>query len=322
MTLDKLWSDSFSLRIGRQEIVAGNELHLGDNDFYAGLSHDGGVGTWDFDNVDVMVWYTRPVESAITGGGTLTPDLVGTVIDTNLHFWGGYADWTFRGDQTFDVYAMNVNGPLGALDLDVWTVGGRYAHDKTDSNGFIWNIEYAQQFGDATSTVDAEGSVLEGWLGYNMARGDNVHRIYGRYSQATGDDATTTEHEGFIPMFGDFHNRTGRGDWFQLADATTGLGGVTTFGGLTAFSVGYNGFYNDRHEFGAAFWTYTLEEDSGAASGDDLGDSIDIWYGFNYSRNVNFVVSLSQLSPDDALTGVGGVDDDVTRVYGQARVRF
>ena len=30
MTLDQLWSKNFSLRIGRQEIVAGNELLLGD----------------------------------------------------------------------------------------------------------------------------------------------------------------------------------------------------------------------------------------------------------------------------------------------------
>jgi hypothetical protein len=38
---------------------------------------------------------------------------------------------------------------------------------------------------------------------------------------------------------------------------------------------------------------------------------------------VNFMVSLSQLSPDDALTGgAGAPDDSVTRLYGQARLRF
>jgi hypothetical protein len=322
MTLDKLWSDSFSLQIGRMEIVAGNELLLGDLDFYSGLSHDGGVGMWDFDNVDVMVWYTRPFESGAVGfSAAIPPDQIGPIPDGNTDFVGGYADWTFSGDQTFDVYVMNLNGPFGGVN--VWTVGGRYAHDKTDANGFIWNVEYAQQFGDAVTqptAVDAEGSVFEGWLGYNLVRGDNVHRFYGRYAQATGDDTGSSEFEGFIPLFGDFHNRTGRGDWFQLANASTGLGGGAT-GGLTAFSVGYNGFYNDRHEFGAAYWTYTLEEDSGGPV-DDLGDAIDVWYGFNYSRNVNFVVSLSQFSPDDVLVAPGAPDDDVVRLYGQARLRF
>src|SRR5882672_8854396 len=46
VTFDQLWSKNFSLRIGRQEIVAGNGLLLGNLDFYTGISHDGGVGTW------------------------------------------------------------------------------------------------------------------------------------------------------------------------------------------------------------------------------------------------------------------------------------
>ena len=44
LTLDKLWSDSFSLRFGRQEMVLGNEFMFGDEDFYSGISHDGVVG--------------------------------------------------------------------------------------------------------------------------------------------------------------------------------------------------------------------------------------------------------------------------------------
>jgi hypothetical protein len=127
-------------------------------------------------------------------------------------------------------------------------------------------------------------------------------------------------------MFGDFHNRTGHGDWFQLQDATTLVGanyvvanGVV--GGLKAISVGYNGFFNDRHEFGAAYWKYQLEQANGGS--DDLGKAIDIWYGFNYSKNVSFTASLSQLNPGDALKAVaGGFDDSVRRLYGQARLRF
>ena len=66
--------------------------------------------------------------------------------------------------------------------------------------------------------------------------------------------------------------------------------------------------------------TRTPSSEAGAAS-KDLGKAFDVWYGFNYSRNVNFVVSLSQLNPDDALTG-GGTNDSVKRLYGQARLRF
>ena len=90
---------------------------------------------------------------------------------------------------------------------------------------------------------------------------------------------------------------------------------------VTAISGGYNGFYNDRHEFGIAYWNYELEE-VGAAASDELGDAFDLWYGFNYTRNVNFELSYSQLDPGDVLTGGTPPDDDVTRIYGQVRLRF
>src|SRR5262249_36381529 len=79
MTLDQLWSKNFSLRIGRQEMVAGNELLLGDLDFYSGLSHDGFVGNWKLKKINLMVWYTRPTEGQVFSFGQnfLPPDQIG-----------------------------------------------------------------------------------------------------------------------------------------------------------------------------------------------------------------------------------------------------
>jgi Alginate export len=329
LTLNQLWSKNFNLRIGRQELVAGNELLLGDLDFYSGISHDGGVGTWNLKNVNVMVWYTRPFEGSVSGffglpaaGGVLPPDQVAIASPpSTIHFMGGYATWNWKKDQNFDVYLMDLVDRGATANFQ--TLGVRYAHDTTTRDGFIWNVEVAQQTGDSATDVSAKGRAIEGWFGYNWKAGSNVHRIYGRLESATGDKATTgNKNEGFIPLFGDFHNRTGRGDWFQLADATTGLvGGIS--GGLVAEAVGYNGFYRDRHEFGAQAWKYNLQEDNGAPN-KDLGTAIDVWYGFNYSRNVNFSVSLSQLQPGDALKDALGTgnSDSVNRLYGQVRLRF
>jgi hypothetical protein len=340
VTFDQLWSKNFSLRIGRQEIVAGNQLLLGNEEFYSGISHDGAVGTWHLKKVNVMVWYTRPNERMVApADANLPPDLTAdssfNTTSRDTDFLGGYATWTFKKNQILDAYLMDLRdhdtGAITPLTID--TLGARYAHDDTSKDSFIWNIEIAQQFGEvgdratavATRGADLEGMAVEGWFGYNWKKGKNVHRVYGRYEMATGDDTSTTDtYEGFRPIFGDNHNRTGRGDWFRLADVPTFLGGSLTAGGLIATSVGYNGFYNDRHEFGAAIWNYTLEEDNGNPNGDNLGSAIDLWYGFNYSRNVNFLVSVSQLSPDDALTGTGAgvTDDSVQRYYAQARLRF
>jgi len=231
-----------------------------------------------------------------------------------------------------------------------YTVGGRYARDGWDKKGFIWNVELAQQFGSIASElitgmdVDASGMGGEGMFGFNFGGSKNVHRVYGRVEYATGNETPATgpddDYEGFLGIFGEFHNRAGRGDWFRVQGndtfygaATTLLGGNYIDAGLMAVSVGYNGMYNERHEFGVAFWDYTAEQEIDVLGGpgtdfqDDLGSAFDVWYGLNYTKNVAFEASYSQLSPGDALTSDGvaatsDADDSVERFYAQIRLRF
>jgi hypothetical protein len=361
VTLGELWSKSFSLRIGRQEIVMGNEFILGDEDFYGGISHDGIVATWNLKNVNITAWYTRPFEDSVSNvQADLPPDINANFFGIdgsadNHEFLGGYASWTVHKDQDIDVYLTNSNdrGTGGRYQ----TLGARYGRDGMDKSGFVWNIELATQFGTVMSAfitgvpddVDASGMGAEGWFGYNWKGGKNVHRVYGRLEYATGNednpDPVTgfdNEDEGFLGLFGEIHNRAGRGDWFRVqADDSTYGAGTTTLGGnfidegLMALSVGYTGLYNERHEFGVALWDYTAEQeidlDPAAATTDlqdDLGTAWDIWYGFNYTKNVAFEASYSTLSPGDALTLIPGTpptsgpDDSVERFYGQLRLRF
>jgi len=335
ITLNQLWSKNFSLRVGRQEIVAGNELMLGDLDFYSGQSHDGFVANWNLKKVSLMLWATRPAQVGLDRlrSNFTSPDNTAIGLqDGTQTFLGGYATWTFNKDQSFDVYLMGLD--TKAIS-NVQTVGARYAHDVVGKTGFFWDVEAAKQFGKASYAADskAEGNVVEGWFGYNWRSGKNNHRVYGRLENASGDDTGTTDKfEGFVPMFGDFHNRTGHGDWFQLANAPTNLGGGGIDGaaggaGLQAWSAGYTGYYSDKHEFGVAYWKYTLDQNETLSGNDDddLGNSTDIWYGYNYSKNATFTVSLSQLSPGKALKDIsatGNLDDTVTRLYGQVRLRF
>ena len=64
-TFNLAGSDSFSITFGRTELAKGNELHLGDLDFYAGIAHDGVIANWDFKKIDITGWYTRPVEGSV-----------------------------------------------------------------------------------------------------------------------------------------------------------------------------------------------------------------------------------------------------------------
>jgi hypothetical protein len=317
VSIGELWSKNFSVRLGRQEIVAGNELLLGDLDFYTGISHDGLSGVWKFDKGNVMVWYTVPIEGGTSFvAGSNNPLNVIDGAGNSQAFYGAYATWGWK-KTSFDAYAMNAK--IAGTGFDVMTFGGRWGRESS-GKGLFWNVEYALQTGDVDTTEDASGNALEGWIGYNF---NKKHRVYVRAEQATGDDLSTgTDDESFQPMFGDFHNRTGHGDWFLLQDDPT-AGAFGLEGGLTAIGVGWTGRFDDKSEVGVEYWNYALEEDNGAAIGDDLGAAIDVWYGYNYSRNLSFVAAFSQLSPDDALSGGGAApDDSVTRLYGQARIRF
>lgn len=348
VTLGELWGKSFSLRIGRQEIVLGNEFIMGDEDFYGGISHDGIVGMWDFNKVDITAWYTRAFEDSVPNvNADLPRDIAGYYYfvngdASNHEMFGGYVTFGVGENQVTDVYLTNSNdrGTGGRYQ----TVGGRYARDGWDKKGLIWNIEVAKQFGTISAAkitgdpddVDASGMGAEGWVGFQFKGGKSTHRVYARLEYATGDDSTTDDdYEGFLGLYGEFHNRTGRGDWFRVqADDTTYGIGTTTLGssfynnGLEALSVGYTGQFNDRHEIGAAVWDYGMEEDNDNPDGDSYGSAFDIWYAFNYSQNVAFEASYSNFSPDDALVngaffGFGAPSDDsVERFYGQIRVRF
>lgn len=355
LTLNKLWSDVFSLQIGREEIVRGNELMLGDLDFYSGLSHDGFVAVWDLKSVDITGFYTRAFEGSVTHADNfLPPDMLITGINAQPqthHFWGAYATWNLKNNWVVDAYLLELRDRAYGVDAPstVDTIGGRFAKDVTDTAGLVWNIEFAQQFGEYSelapasnfeSGADISGSVLEGMIGWNFKGGSAVHRVFARYGWASGNETEAgpdDEDEGFMPMFGDFHNRLGRGDWFQLTGSEpTNLGGGlagTGGGGIAAFAVGYTGWYKENHTFGAQVWDYTLDQETDLEPGagetfeDALGSAVDIWYGYAYSRNLSFEASISQFSPDDALTSaepfVATVNDDsVMRIYGQARLRF
>ncbi|PYT12570.1 MAG: hypothetical protein DMF51_12930, partial [Acidobacteria bacterium] len=63
ITLDKLWWKNFTARIGRQEIVEGTELMLGDLDFYQGQTFDGFTGNFKLKKGNIMLFYTRVNES-------------------------------------------------------------------------------------------------------------------------------------------------------------------------------------------------------------------------------------------------------------------
>ena len=316
ITLDELWSKNFSLRMGRQEIVTGNEFMLGDLDFYAGQSFDGFTGNWKLKKGNLLFIATRiaggnvdPLDASFLPPGVL--DINGGFGETT-NFYGVYTTWSIPMNSTLDAYLLNLKAHGGGVgdtgDFDVMTLGVRWGKDVVNKNGLFWNIELATQSGDSAIDDDgngdpdgAGGTATEGWIGWNFKAGKNNHRVYAKLERASGDDndgvinPADDDHDAFIPLFGDFHNRVGHGDWFFVAGDPTALAGGVGELGLQATALGWNGRFGDKHELGAEFWSIATDKDNGAGE-DSLGSEIDVWYGFTYSKNLAFTAALSQLS--------------------------
>jgi hypothetical protein len=79
----------------------------------------------------------------------------------------------------------------------------------------------------------------------------------------------------------------------------------------------------------ASFHTFSLTEENcvGTISGgcqDDLGQELDVRYGYTYNEVLGFEVGLADFMPGDAIADsvAFGNDDDAMRLWGQARLRF
>jgi hypothetical protein len=318
LEMTSIGGSDFGARLGRQEHTYGTELFMGDNDYYDGTSFDGLRGMWKHGNNDLNLFYYKIAEDNFIGpgtdGGANDSDFFGATYDYNFASgWGTVGGYVLLGQD------LDGNGPVFFPDSKVITYGGRWNRGMMNGdklNMFDWNIEAAGQAGDVGEpaggpSVDLKAYVAEGWFGWNFNVGNSHGRVHAGIYLSSGDDTSTTDEiESFTPMYGDFHanNRLGDLDWIEQF-------GVSN---VTDINVGYEHWFGDRHYVMAAYHMFTVTEDNGAPS-DDIGDEIDLGYGFMYSKNLSFQVTLGQVSPGDVF---GPDTDPVERVTGQAKLRW
>jgi hypothetical protein len=340
--LGDIGGTSFDLRLGRQELVFGNEMLLGDLDFYNGINHDGARAGWQYKKWSLDVFYVENFEDALAGttGVTVFPTSNGSG-DSSLY--GAYA--TFKGPKVigFDAYGLLLNNNEDAFGIVVpgssfpgfreerTTIGGR-VYSKYDSN-WSWWAELALQSGEyetggVTTDISAQG--FEGELAYQWRKARIKPRVHLRYSFFTGDDDDTDESEAFNPLFQDFHGRYGKFDLFRATN-------------LNALQVGVSwAGRDDRHKFGVNLVQFTSNEETlnaGAPGAgvdigeDDLGSELDLYYKYAYTKNVDIMAAIANFSPGDQFETVVASDaspelsavtndDSAMRVYVNTRLRW
>ncbi len=316
VTLEELGGSDWELSLGRREMSLGNELHFGDNDFTNGRTFDGAWLGGEFDGWDLGVMFLNVNETSSTF----------TESDNDSWILGAHAEFEL-GDGTIAPYIINwrnnADGPALAFPvpfgsrIDIQTYGALWQR-PADGEGWDASVELAFQSGDfgisGAGQQDFGGSVFEGEFGWNF---DETRRLHLNYLMASGDDDLgDNDFEQFVQIAP------------ELDSSRLGFTAALQLANIEDISLGYDCGWNDGvHTFHAAFHQLTLAEDNSPFSPfapfgggpalvvgeDDLGQEIDIVYGFNYSENAAFQLGVANLFVGDAL---GPNGDDAMRVWG------
>ena len=329
LALNKLGGSDFSLIFGRQEIVKGTEMLLGDNDFYNGISHDAAMGCWQAKKFDLDFWFSRSLQTPAPAT-VITPAGVPVPNHNSADFYGVWLNWNrYNNGVGWAAYILDFqSSALSGLGLpdasrrQFMTLGARTDREVNGKNGIYWNAEFAYQTGDYnngpalqdTGSIKATG--WEGTIGFNL-HGSYDHKFQLIYDVASGDnDPTDDNGENFDPLFQDSHDRYGFTDIFTFSD-------------LTVWGVGYHAMMSDTWSWGVDYFNQSLTEDivGGPADGKNaLGQELDGWWKMQYTPNTQVLVGAAWFDPGDAIDDVNsasGLSTDAgIRLLAQVRLRW
>ena len=321
-----------SMRLGRQEIVLGNQFQFGNADWYNGIVHDGLRVDWK-DNCWSLTGMALKLTSEDDGDFNQISSFLNPHDDDELY--GLYFTLRSIKNHTIDAYWAYVNGHGGfahnsgtQLFFDggflyptehayFHTFGARIGGTINIGCGLDWNVEAAIQTGDAKffgTDVDVDGATIEGEVGLTFDRSSRF-RVFARALWAEGADDDST---GYLTLFPNRHSNSGFRARYGIADLIPMENILTAQIGLhfdpaCNWTLGATGLY--------------AETDEDNFSGDsDFLTELDFWAEYRYSQNLTFGLGLAFVFPEEFAVGnqfVGFLSDDTQFIgYLQARLIF
>jgi hypothetical protein len=312
-----------SARIGRQEVVLGNQFQFGNADWYNGVVHDGLRIDW---------------KGACFGLTLLAVKLDSTDGDVN-QLWSYFND--HDNDELYSVYATL--GSIRNISIDAYwiyinghgdlalnsganlgtgflyplspsayyhTFGARFGGNLNVfcGSGLDWNVEGAIQSGE-NNGLDTDGATVEAELGITIGR-NNRFRIFARGLWAEGGDDDST---GYLINYPNRHSNTGFRARYGIADIIPMTNVLTAqlgahFDPACNWTIGATGLFAESDN-----------DDPFTGEPTDYGTELDIWAEYRHSAQVTLGAGVAFVWPDDD-TGFG--DNTLFVGYLQARVIF
>jgi hypothetical protein len=319
-----------SARIGRQEVVLGNQFQFGNADWYNGIVHDGLRVDWRS-----QCWSLTLLAVKLTtndGDFNQLSAFAGDHDDDELY--SAYFTLKSIKNHTIDLYWIYINGHGGfahnsgaSIIVDdgflyptthayYHTFGARIGGWWNLFCGLDWNLEGAIQTGDAhddfAGDFDVDGAAVEGEIGLTFDKASRF-RVFARALWAEGSDDDST---GYLINFPNRHSNTanfraryGLADLIPMTNVFTAQVGLT-FDPACNWTLG-----------ATALWAES-EQDS-IITGDpiDYGWELDVWAEYRYSQQITLGIGLAFVFPDEDT--FAGLDDNTQFIgYAQARLWF
>ena len=299
----------FSTKMGRQEIVLGNQFQFGNADYYNGLTFDGCRWDWSAENFDLTGMWLRTATDHVADSNQSPSYGPFSSVNSDGHdndeFWALYFTLKTIKNHKLDLYWIYANEHIGATrnsfsspqafgsSAYFHTLGARIGGTVDVASGLDWNLEAAYQTGSLSSFggVDIENLAIEGEVGIMFDK-DNRLRVWIRGLYAEGPDTNET---GYLPLFpnrhsntANFHARYGAMDVFPMTDIFALTGGVH-FDPSKDWTVGLTGVWGET------------DTDNSPFADDAYGFEVDVWAEYRYSEALTFSAGVAFLFPDDQL---------------------
>jgi len=313
---DEIGGTKWGMRIGRQEMAFGNEWLLGNNDFYGGASLDGIRGWYGFDKGKLDLFWAKVDEQNTGASGQINFG------DDDTDLFGVYYTWPEVADTAvnLDFYGIglksNYDGGANQHNTDYTSYWIGFRAFSLPEHGLHYNAEFTYQMGDISryagvnlaDDMNLSAYGFEGSVGYTWDLAGNPD-VHGGLTYATGDDdPADNDFDAFVAPLPDPHPRLGFADLVSASN-------------LLAYQIGYAGSMNNQ-AWGLEVYRFDLAEDF---MGDDhLGGEIDVWYAYQYSKNLSVQVVAAMFQSADVIEDIVGNNntDDAMRFYTNLVVKY
>jgi hypothetical protein len=294
----KLFADELSLKVGRMELIYGNERTIGAVGWHnVGRAFDA-----------ALVRFSTPSYTVDLFGATLaevqnyapvaTPAAVSSLPDFGADLFGAYANFNllqgYRTDAYFLSHFDRNQTVSGKSDLKRYTIG---SYLKGKSNAIDVEAEAAYQTGERRG-IDIDAYMVTAGAGYSFENSP-LSRLGIGYEVLSGTSQSSTKYKSFDSPFHTGHKFYGFMDYFISVPAQTNNRGLVDLLARATFSL--------QEHLTTNIWFHHFSYARSQNGEKTLGQELDIVTLYRYNKSLSFECGVSAFLPTHLMrTRFGG----------------